>query len=524
MKTKLNLIFSGGHIMSLSVRTNVSAMTAQRNLSGVSGTFDSVFKRLSSGLRINSAADDAAGLQISNRLTSEINGTNGAIRNVNDAISVINVADGAMDESMNLMQRMRTLALQAGSGINSTDDRAALNAEFQQMRLEMDRIATKTTFAGQSLLAGTYKGIFSVGAYAGQNMVITDMNAQTKNLGEMVWQSRSPASSKPGAHSIDGLQLGAQPITLNGVTFDKNYPSLEAFISDINSTSFPNNQGPVEAVQHPFSVRSSIDLSTLPSYIDIEGQTVDLTTGIDMTGWDPVNPTSENSGLMATVVHRINMAAQSAGLGFSVSGSYNNNPANNQLTIFSSQGNSLTLANGTTHPPQPPQPPPPAPPVPPISANPSLSALLTDVSSTTYIGQLELISSGTQYSNIDMEGNTLGSLGFFLQDKQKYTVDNIDVLNESNASRAIRTLDAGMTQLGVQRSQIGAQANSLEARGRYLSTSNESLSAARSRIRDADMASESARMVRTRIMQQASTSILSQANSRPKLALSLLQS
>ena len=151
--------------MSLPVRTNVSAMTAQRHLGSTLGTFDSVFKRLSSGLRINSAADDAAGLQISNRLTSEINGTNGAIRNVNDATSVINVAD-AMDESMNLMQRMRTLALQAGSGINSADDRAALNAEFQQMRLEMDRIATKTTFAGQSLLAGTYKGIFSIGAYA----------------------------------------------------------------------------------------------------------------------------------------------------------------------------------------------------------------------------------------------------------------------------------------------------------------------------------------------------------------------
>ncbi|WP_235212224.1 flagellin [Aeromonas media] len=520
----MNLIFFGGHIMSLSVRTNVSAMTAQRHLGTTLGTFDSVFKRLSSGLRINSAADDAAGLQISNRLTSEINGTNGAIRNVNDAVSVINVADGAMDESMNLMQRMRTLALQAGSGINSADDRAALNAEFQQMRLEMDRIATKTTFAGQSLLAGTYKGIFSIGAYAGQNMVITDMNAQTKNLGEMVWQSRSPVSSKPGAHSIDGLQLGVQPITLNGVTFDKNYSTMEAFVSDINSTSFPNNQGPVEAVQHPFSVRSSIDLSTLPSYIDIEGQTVDLTTGIDMTGWDPVNPTSENSWLMATVVHRINLAAQSAGLGFSVSGSYSNDPANNQLTINSSQGKSLTLANGTTHPPQPPQPAPPAPPVPPISANPSLSALLTDVSSTTYIGQLELSSSGTQYSNIDMEGNTLGSLGFFLQDKQKYTVDNVDVLNESNASRAIKTLDAGMKQLGVQRSHIGAQANALEARGRNLSISNESLSAARSRIRDADMASESAPMVRIQILQQASTSILSQANSRPNLALSLLQS
>ncbi|MGE6109975.1 flagellin [Aeromonas sobria] len=145
------------------------------------------------------------------------------------------------------------------------------------------------------------------------------------------------------------------------------------------------------------------------------------------------------------------------------------------------------------------------------------------MSSTTYIGQLELISSGTQYSNIDMEGNTLGSLGFFLQDKQKYTVDNINVLNESNASRAIRTLDAGMRQLGVQRSQIGAQANSLEARGRNLSVNNESLSAARSRIRDADMAIESARLVRTQILQQASTTILSQANGRPNLALSLLQ-
>lgn len=400
--------------MLLSIRTNITAIAAQRNLSSLMGSFDSSLKRLSSGLRINSAADDAAGLQISNRLTSEINGSNGAIRNINDAISVINVADGAMDESMNLMQRMRTLALQAGSGINSTDDRAALNMEFQQMRLEMDRIATKTTFAGQSLLAGTYEGVFSIGAYAGQNMVITDMNAQTKNLGEMVWQSRSPTSSKPGAHSIDGL-------------------------------------------------------------------------------------------------------------GFSVSGSYNNNPANNQLTIHSSQGNSLTLANGSIHPPQPPQPAPPAPPIPPISANPSLSALLTDVSSTTYIGQLELSSSGTRYSNIDMEGNTLGSLGFFLQDKQKYTVDNIDVLSESNASRAIRTLDAGMKQLGVQRSQIGAQANSLEARGRSLSTSHENLSAARARIRDADIASESARMVRVQIMQQASASILSQANSRPKLALSLLQ-
>ncbi|MEG0008019.1 MAG: flagellin [Aeromonas sp.] len=504
--------------MSLSVNTNISAITAQRHLNRSSSTLDSVFQRLSSGLRINSAADDAAGLQISNRLTSEINGTNTAMRNANDAISIVNVADGALDESFNLMQRMRVLALQSNSGINTADDRIALNEEFQQLRAEMDRIATKTTFAGQDLLAGSFKGLFSIGAYAGDNMVITDLNAQTKNLGEMGWLARNPAGSKPGAYSIDSLKLASQPITLNGVTFDKDYGTLEEFVADINASQFPNNQGPVQAQQRPFSVVSSVDLSTLPAYIDIGGQTVDLTTGIDMTGWDPVNPTAKNSALMSTIVGRINSVASSLGLDFSVSGSYHDNPTYNQLTINSAQGNSLTLDNGSSPPPQP------APPAPPISANSSLSALLTDASRTTYMGQLELSSSGDQYSNIDMTGNTLGSFGLYPQDKMRYTVDNIDVLNESNANQAVKTLDTAMKQLGVQRSRIGAQANALDSTVRRLSGTNEHLSAARSRIRDADIASESARLVRTNIMQQASSAILGQANSRPNIALRLLQS
>ncbi|WP_235587773.1 flagellin [Aeromonas hydrophila] len=153
-----------------------------------------------------------------------------------------------------------------------------------------------------------------------------------------------------------------------------------------------------------------------------------------------------------------------------------------------------------------------------------MSALLPDVTPTTYIGQMELHSSGDKYSNIDMQGASLNALGFYQADKKKYTVDNIDVLNNDNASRAIKTLDVGMKQLGVQRARLGAQANALDARVRNLANANENLSAARSRIRDADMASESARLVRTQILQQASSSILSQANSRPKMALSLLQS
>ncbi len=504
--------------MSLSIATNISALNASRHLGQSSNTLDSVYRRLSSGLRINSAADDAAGLQISNRLASEVNGTNTAIRNANDGISVINVADGALDESVNLMQRMRTLALQAGSGANTAEDRVALNAEFKQLQLEIDRIATDTRFAGQDLLTGSYKGIFSVGAYAGQNTVVTDLNAQTKNLGEMEWRARSPAGSKPGAYDIADLKLSSQPITLNGVTFDKDYSTLEAFVADINGTTFPNNQGPVQAQQLPFSVASAVDLSALPSYIDVAGHSVDLTTGIDMTGWDPVNPTPENSDLMKEVVRRINNTAQSAGLGFYVSASNNSNPASNALTMHSVQGNSLALANGTT------PPPPPAPPAPPVISNSSLSALLPDVTPTTYIGQMELRSSGDMYSNIDMQGASLNALGFYQSDKKKYTVDNIDVLSDDNANRAIKTLDTGMKQLGVQRSQLGAQANALDGIVRNLANANENLSAARSRIRDADMAVESARLVSTQILQQASSSILSQANSRPNAALSLLQS
>ncbi len=154
----------------------------------------------------------------------------------------------------------------------------------------------------------------------------------------------------------------------------------------------------------------------------------------------------------------------------------------------------------------------------------SLSALLPDVTSTTYIGQMELRSSGDKYSNIDMQGSSLHALGFYQEDKKKYTVDNIDVLSYDNASRAIKTLDVGMKQLGVQRARLGAQANALDSRVRNLANANENLSAARSRIRDADMAVESARLVSTQILQQASASILSQANSRPNAALSLLQS
>ncbi|CAM3894618.1 flagellin N-terminal helical domain-containing protein [Rheinheimera salexigens] len=158
--------------MALFVNTNTSSLNAQRQLLNSGSALDTAFKRLSSGMRINSAADDAAGLQISNRLTSQINGLDQAGRNANDGISLAQVAEGAMDEITNSLQRIRTLAIQSQNGINGDDDRNALQKEVTALKLEMSRIATTTQFGDQNLLAGAFSAKFLVGANANQNISV----------------------------------------------------------------------------------------------------------------------------------------------------------------------------------------------------------------------------------------------------------------------------------------------------------------------------------------------------------------
>lgn len=156
--------------MALYVNTNVSSLNAQRLLANSSRDLDTAYQRLSSGHRINSAADDAAGLQISDRLTSQINGLNQSVRNANDGISLAQTAEGALDETTSMLQRMRTLSIQAANGSNSDKDRIALQQEMGQLSEEINRIAATTTFGGANLLDGTYQGIFQVGADANQTI------------------------------------------------------------------------------------------------------------------------------------------------------------------------------------------------------------------------------------------------------------------------------------------------------------------------------------------------------------------
>jgi flagellin len=162
-----------GGFMSLFVNTNVSSLNAQRQLLNSGNQLDVAFKRLSSGLRINGAADDAAGMQISNRLTGQINGLNQGIRNANDGISLAQTTEGALDEMTSMYQRMRTLASQAANASNSDSDRAALQLEMRSLGAEVNRIATDTSFAGTNLLDGSFKGEFQVGANASQVISMT---------------------------------------------------------------------------------------------------------------------------------------------------------------------------------------------------------------------------------------------------------------------------------------------------------------------------------------------------------------
>jgi flagellin-like hook-associated protein FlgL len=179
--------------MALYVNTNTSSLNAQRQLFNSGNALDTAFKRLSSGLRISSAADDAAGLQIANRLTSQINGLDQAARNANDGISLAQVAEGAMDEITNSLQRIRTLAIQAQNGINGDGDRAALQKEVSALKAEMSRVASSTQFGNQNLLAGGYSAKFLVGANANQNISV--------NL------------SRAGGYGTSGLGLGALTVS-----------------------------------------------------------------------------------------------------------------------------------------------------------------------------------------------------------------------------------------------------------------------------------------------------------------------
>ncbi|MCF5908832.1 flagellin [Aeromonas veronii] len=226
--------------MSMFINTNVSSLNSQRNLMNTNKALDTAYQRLSSGLRINSAKDDAAGLQISNRLTSQINGLNQGNRNANDGISLAQTAEGAMEEITGMFQRMRVLAEQSANGSNTAADRAALQQEVTQLGTEINRIAKDTTFGGTKLLNGSFKGIFQVGADAKQTISFSLTQANGFNISGIAAAASAGAAfatlaainitSQSNAQSV----LGAVDKMIAGV--DKKRAELGAIQNRMEST------------------------------------------------------------------------------------------------------------------------------------------------------------------------------------------------------------------------------------------------------------------------------------------------
>ena len=234
--------------MAMYINTNVSSLNAQRNLSATGKSLDTSYTRLASGLRINSAKDDAAGLQISNRLTSQINGLDQGNRNANDGISLAQTAEGALDETTSMLQRMRTLAQQSANGSNSSSDRAALQSEYTQLSNEINRIAKDTTFGGQNLLNGASSNYFKfqVGADAGQainvnlstnSFGVDGLAGKTSSWTQVSWDSTTSAFKETaGAGALSWNAIKSITTMDNAQTVLKNIDSLIKTVDTTRAT------------------------------------------------------------------------------------------------------------------------------------------------------------------------------------------------------------------------------------------------------------------------------------------------
>ncbi|POG22856.1 flagellin [Aeromonas bestiarum] len=250
--------------MAMYINTNTSSLNAQRNLMNTNKSLDTSYTRLASGLRINTAKDDAAGLQISNRLTSQVNGLDQGNRNANDGISVAQTAEGAMDEVTSMLQRMRTLAQQSANGSNNTDDRTALQQEFDQLTTEIDRISTDTSFGGQKLLDGKYKGSFQVGADAGQTITFKMTSAFTiSGIASSTKGSATVATSATGEPYT--VTKGTTAVTSTSVSSIKAASSAQLAMANLDFMikAVDSKRAELGAVQNRFdsTIRNQSNVS-----------------------------------------------------------------------------------------------------------------------------------------------------------------------------------------------------------------------------------------------------------------------
>ncbi|MBL8266925.1 flagellin [Steroidobacter sp.] len=477
--------------MALVINTNVMSLNAQRNLSTSANQLATSLQRLSSGLRINSAKDDAAGLAISERLSAQISGLNVAARNANDGISLAQTAEGDLAQIGNNLQRMRELAVQSANASNSVSDRAALNAEVQQLAQEIDRVAQASSFNGVKLLDGSFQAqVFQVGANATSTDQITV---------DSITNARSSALGAYNGYNQQNV----------GVTYNATAQAFTASIATASGTQTVNFGTLSTDAKVIAQAINSSGVAGLQATADANVVTGTTTNGVTVAGTDTITlngTTISIAGTTDALTNRANAVtainAQSATTGVSAV------DTGSGLRLTAADGRNISVAFGTAG-----------------STGGDLASYglgglsdhtgtfdltyqaATGVNSITFGGALAT-TLGTTTHNVGQTGNAIST---------------INVSTAENARNALASIDAALSQISGARATLGATQNRFTSVVASLQTTAENLSASRSRIQDADFASETAAMTKAQILQQAGTAMVAQANSAPQNVLSLLR-
>jgi len=489
--------------MALTVNTNIASLTAQRNLTASQGDLSTSLQRLSSGLRINSAKDDAAGLAISERFTSQIRGLNQGARNANDGISLAQTAEGALKEVTSNLQRIRELAVQSANATNSASDRAALKAEADQLIAEIDRVASGTKFNGINLLDGTFTSqAFQVGADSGETVSITSIgSARTSSLGQSTTatsgaQAATAQESTGSNLTINGVLINASTDDGSGATdADSSAKAIAAAINGTSGTGVTASASAATAAGVTASTAGSGSLDTLViNGVDVVGGTsaqaaiADNTTGTDGTNSAAIALAINNNSAATGVTATVNSTTKAVDLSAT--------DGRNFTATF-------TFGAGSD------------------AADFGLNAGFTTTTAVTTRGNVTL-SSESSIVVVDA-GTVIGGSATYNSSNTGTAVSALDLSTVSGAETALTSIDSALSTISSTRSDLGSYQARFESVVANVQTTAENLSASRSRIMDADFASETANLTKAQILQQSGIAMLAQANSIPQNVLALLQ-
>jgi len=483
------------------INTNIASLNSQRNLTSSQTSLTTSLQRLSSGLRINSAKDDAAGLAISDRMNSQIRGMNQASRNANDGVSMAQTAEGALANSGDILQRVRELAVQSSNASNSASDRKALQTEVTQLTSELNRISTTTSFNGQQLLDGTGgTSNFQVGANANELISMSGSNFTTSAYG-----NNQVAVDAAQAAATSNLASGTA-ITINGSrgTASASGTSAKAIAASVNQNS--GTTGVTAGAQ----TQAMLQVGASESYsLELKGDNgtavkISFSTGAGTSATDLAAGISAFNARSAETGVTAEYDAKNKGIKLTHASGENIDLKNTRTTGTNTTAALKNYATDTTT---------------------TQGALVTGAGADMTAANATGIANG--HVTFDSEGSFSlvdgGSGLAATKSSEMKTVASLDISSFAGAQQAIKIADAALANVNTKRAEFGALQSRFSSAISSLQSNTENLSASKSRIVDTDFAAETANMTRGQILQQAGTAMLAQANSLPNGVLSLLR-